>query len=658
MGSEMPCSKFTGDSDRSTYKPTSATLTVPTPRNAYDTNSVNTSSQNSMVEFNSQGHTAKSFQHMNHRPISSHLQSYDNQPGSSKVVDDNGARKLSYPDNRNNEAARIASVNEKSESKSLPTFKLPSKRALANFLSEDSPFAKKYGISLTKLLFEKFKRQSNHGSMKDVGHVYSNSDETHETVSSSTNPRSHSQGIEDSDTSFTGNSQKMFDNATLPDTSSSEKISSRKDRKWSLGTHNLCKVCGDKAAGYYCGAFVCEACKKFFMRASKQQKLKYCCIKDQNCVITKESRVQCQYCRYQKCLSLNMSCPDPSTIEKKGDSDISDIPCRVCGAPSSGFHFGALTCEGCKGFFRRMAKERETRHYQCSKNEACEITSMTRNLCKACRYKKCIDAGMSIEASRIGRQPNSVKHAISLELQHMGQNPQACNLDFKNLNDPSKQFDSSEHVEIQDTELSDVRVKVKVEPNELSASNNFRKTPPPTCSSEFSPSLQCNENFEDKYQRMMESIAAMNLELLNLIVRSEKSKPENDPSNFTDHKKCWAFMLIEFENHAACLIKFSKRILGFRKLSLDDQINLVQDSIYPIVILNQSRLFDLENKVIHYFNYTSWEHQRMLEYYPQLRELINHFMHAGEIVKTVDFDDMEITFLSILLLLNPGKYDL
>ncbi len=28
--------------------------------------------------------------------------------------------------------------------------------------------------------------------------------------------------------------------------------------------------------------------------------------------------------------------------------DVSKIPCRVCGGPSSGFHFGALTCEGCK----------------------------------------------------------------------------------------------------------------------------------------------------------------------------------------------------------------------------------------------------------------------------------------------------------------------
>ena len=29
-------------------------------------------------------------------------------------------------------------------------------------------------------------------------------------------------------------------------------------------------------------------------------------------------------------------------------SQIGHIPCKVCGAPSSGYHFGAITCEGCK----------------------------------------------------------------------------------------------------------------------------------------------------------------------------------------------------------------------------------------------------------------------------------------------------------------------
>ncbi|KAK3796166.1 hypothetical protein RRG08_018163 [Elysia crispata] len=178
---------------------------------------------------------------------------------------------------------------------------------------------------------------------------------------------------------------------------------------------SLCQVCGDQAAGFYCGAYICEACKKFFIRASKLKQMKYICLKQKNCVITKETRVHCQYCRFHKCLSLQMCYHKDG--QKGGDKgNVQEIPCRVCSAPSSGFHFGALTCEGCKGFFRRMVNEREPGTYTCGKGGKCEVNSMTRNMCKACRYAKCIQIGMCIEASRIGRQPNAVKHAISLEV--------------------------------------------------------------------------------------------------------------------------------------------------------------------------------------------------------------------------------------------------
>ncbi|RUS87101.1 hypothetical protein EGW08_005177, partial [Elysia chlorotica] len=177
----------------------------------------------------------------------------------------------------------------------------------------------------------------------------------------------------------------------------------------------LCQVCGDQAAGFYCGAYICEACKKFFIRASKLKQMKYVCLKQKNCNITKETRVHCQFCRYQKCLSLNMLYhKDGQKGEDKGN--VQEIPCRVCSAPSSGFHFGALTCEGCKGFFRRMVNEREPGTYSCGRGGNCEVNSMTRNMCKACRYAKCLQIGMCIEGSRIGRQPNAVKHAISLEV--------------------------------------------------------------------------------------------------------------------------------------------------------------------------------------------------------------------------------------------------
>lgn len=44
-----------------------------------------------------------------------------------------------------------------------------------------------------------------------------------------------------------------------------------------------------------------------------------------------------------------------------------------------------------------MVKEREAGSYKCSSGGTCEISAQTRNMCKACRYNKCIGIGMSVE---------------------------------------------------------------------------------------------------------------------------------------------------------------------------------------------------------------------------------------------------------------------
>uniref|UniRef100_A0AAY5ERE5 Nuclear receptor subfamily 1 group I member 2 n=1 Tax=Electrophorus electricus TaxID=8005 RepID=A0AAY5ERE5_ELEEL len=67
----------------------------------------------------------------------------------------------------------------------------------------------------------------------------------------------------------------------------------------------VCKVCGDKATGYHFNAMTCEGCKGFFRRAMKGP-CKFRCPFQNNCVITKSNRRQCQSCRLQKCLSTGM----------------------------------------------------------------------------------------------------------------------------------------------------------------------------------------------------------------------------------------------------------------------------------------------------------------------------------------------------------------
>ena len=47
-------------------------------------------------------------------------------------------------------------------------------------------------------------------------------------------------------------------------------------------------------------------------------------------------------------MAASTSLPDPA-----GEFD-RNVPriCGVCGDRATGFHFNAMTCEGCKGFFR------------------------------------------------------------------------------------------------------------------------------------------------------------------------------------------------------------------------------------------------------------------------------------------------------------------
>lgn len=69
--------------------------------------------------------------------------------------------------------------------------------------------------------------------------------------------------------------------------------------------------------------------------------------------------------------------------------------CLVCGDRASGYHYNALTCEGCKGFFRRSITKNAV--YQCKYGKNCEIDMYMRRKCQECRLKKCLQMGMRPE---------------------------------------------------------------------------------------------------------------------------------------------------------------------------------------------------------------------------------------------------------------------
>ncbi|XP_076055336.1 uncharacterized protein LOC143033737 [Oratosquilla oratoria] len=69
----------------------------------------------------------------------------------------------------------------------------------------------------------------------------------------------------------------------------------------------LCKVCGEPAAGFHFGAFTCEGCKSFFGRTYNNHSFLNECKNSGRCVINKKTRTSCKSCRLRKCMMVGMS---------------------------------------------------------------------------------------------------------------------------------------------------------------------------------------------------------------------------------------------------------------------------------------------------------------------------------------------------------------
>ncbi|KAK6616809.1 Transcription factor HNF-4 [Polyplax serrata] len=81
--------------------------------------------------------------------------------------------------------------------------------------------------------------------------------------------------------------------------------------------------------------------------------------------------------------------------------------CSICGDRATGKHYGAASCDGCKGFFRRSV--RKNQNYKCRFNRHCIVDKDKRNQCRYCRLRKCFKAGMKAVAVQNERDTISTR---------------------------------------------------------------------------------------------------------------------------------------------------------------------------------------------------------------------------------------------------------
>lgn len=98
---------------------------------------------------------------------------------------------------------------------------------------------------------------------------------------------------------------------------------------------------------------------------------------------------------YQSPLNTAVARTGDSTDTKFGIEEL----CPVCGDKVSGYHYGLLTCESCKGFFKRTVQNKKV--YTCVADRSCHIDKTQRKRCPYCRFQKCLDVGMKLEGKSL-----------------------------------------------------------------------------------------------------------------------------------------------------------------------------------------------------------------------------------------------------------------
>ncbi|KFQ50295.1 Vitamin D3 receptor, partial [Nestor notabilis] len=284
-------------------------------------------------------------------------------------------------------------------------------------------------------------------------------------------------------------------------------------------------------------------------------------------------------------MAASTSLPDPAA---EFDRNVPRI-CGVCGDKATGFHFNAMTCEGCKGFFRRSMKRKAM--FTCPFNGDCKITKDNRRHCQACRLKRCVDiAPDAVPVPAVILTDEEVQRKREMILKRKEEEALKESLKPKLSEEQQKVIDIllEAHRKTYDPTYADFtkfRPPVRNTPGNKEAGRS---------SSILTPDLaeDSTDLFgSDAFSAFPEPVEPQMLSSLVL--------EENDETSSMN----MGFSQLSMLPHLADLVSYSiqkvigfaKMIPGFRDLAAEDQIVLLKSSAIEVIMLRSNQSFTLED---------------------------------------------------------------
>ncbi|KAG7207880.1 hypothetical protein KM043_009477 [Ampulex compressa] len=253
--------------------------------------------------------------------------------------------------------------------------------------------------------------------------------------------------------------------------------------------------------------------------------------------------------------------------------------CLVCGDRASGYHYNALTCEGCKGFFRRSITKNAV--YQCKYGNNCEIDMYMRRKCQECRLKKCLTVGM---------RPECVVPEYQCAVKRKEKKAQ------KEKDKPNSTTMNGSPGSVGGMAADQMGVKIEpAEAESLSMSGSSGILTPVSPYSCVKPVSAEQEELIHRlvyYQNEYEQPSEEDLKRI-----TNQPTEGEDPSDYRfRHITEITILTVQL------IVEFSKRLPGFDKLLREDQIALLKACSSEVMMLRMARKYDVQTDSIIFAN--------------------------------------------------------
>lgn len=353
--------------------------------------------------------------------------------------------------------------------------------------------------------------------------------------------------------------------------------------------------------------------------------------------------------------------PSSSSNSQPGTPAMSDrraVPaCAICGTDSTGIHFGVDACAACSAFFRRTVVL--SKDYSCTKGGNCTVVKdgNAGQKCRACRFAKCLFAGMdrsSVQHRRdaIGKYSAGVKRELSPEQEY---------------EPPAKVSTSSEPSTSTGPPLTGSPPRMP----RVASSNRVQQTPcfNPACGQKsVLHELICRQNFLTEQRQLFYAGC------LGDWFRKPTSLENQTLSELTDFSNCM-FHLWKIEPRLAADFMNRNRYLDplpiVEKLKVYRNFVIMRQSVEePYLTWRhgglEKRWFVMPNNTYIDFNNPAKYFDNgalkdlKLDYETTTNLFLPSFTHAmdtiGEKMKKINVTETELTVLLGLVLLDPGIY--